>query len=185
MRITPVCNRPWRREFRRPAERVKPPDRRAEVQKLLRTETIPTPDAASWIRRTAALTAVDVVFPCGRTSGLKPIHWPYPAYRKCISLMPASCPRSRRVRWLTVMANASYCIGMSISDGDRWSSIALSFIRDYQPYPRLQPHHDAVREFEKDVCRRSGALPPLPMARTGLFLTLLETIQPGRKLMPR
>src|SRR5207249_2095649 len=51
--------------------------------------------------------------------------------------------------------------------------------------PQLRPSSDVVRDFEAEVCRRFGAAAAVcvPMARTGLFLTLLETIQPGRKVI--
>src|SRR6266704_1237320 len=76
---------------------------------------------------------------------------------------------------------------VSLAMANRWSphpryriyTASASYI------PQLRLSNDAVQGFEAEVCRRfnAAAAVSVPMARTGLFLTLLETIQPGRKVI--
>jgi dTDP-4-amino-4,6-dideoxygalactose transaminase len=51
--------------------------------------------------------------------------------------------------------------------------------------PQLKEINDATEQFELEICRRFhvAAAVCVPMARTGLYLTLLETIQPGHKVI--
>ena len=51
--------------------------------------------------------------------------------------------------------------------------------------PQFKQLPGAIRRFEAEVCRRFdvAAAVCVPMARTGLYLTLLETIQPGQKVI--
>jgi perosamine synthetase len=51
--------------------------------------------------------------------------------------------------------------------------------------PQLKPDIDAINRFEDEICRRFevAAAVCVPMARTGLFLTLSETIPLGRKVI--
>jgi len=49
----------------------------------------------------------------------------------------------------------------------------------------LTRHENAVEQFEAEVCHRFdvAAAVCVPMARSGIYLTLLETIQPGQKVV--
>src|SRR5438105_1415836 len=51
--------------------------------------------------------------------------------------------------------------------------------------PSWNEDRAATSEFEAEICRRFdvAAAVCVPMARTGLYLTLLETIQPGQKVI--
>jgi perosamine synthetase len=51
--------------------------------------------------------------------------------------------------------------------------------------PQFKPVSDATRQFEAEICRQFDVAAAIcvPMARTGLYLTLLETIQPGQKVI--
>lgn len=51
--------------------------------------------------------------------------------------------------------------------------------------PPLKGIKDAIERFEIEICRRFNvaAAVCVPMARTGLYLTLLETIRPGQKII--
>src|SRR6266545_2185087 len=51
--------------------------------------------------------------------------------------------------------------------------------------PHRRETSDAIETFESEVCRRFNvaAAVCVPMARTGLYLTFLETIRPGQKVI--
>ncbi len=51
--------------------------------------------------------------------------------------------------------------------------------------PHLNVSNDAIEEFETAICRRFGiaAAVCVPMARTGVYLTILDTIQFGQKVI--
>jgi len=50
--------------------------------------------------------------------------------------------------------------------------------------PWLKETNDATQQFEEEICRRFNvAAVCVPMARTGIYLTILETIQPGHKVI--
>ena len=71
-------------------------------------------------------------------------------------------------------------------------------MREFSPHPRYRlytsPHSyfsplirtvDAVEQFEAEICRRFSvaAAVCVPMARSGIYLTLLETIRPGQRVV--
>src|SRR5262245_2680094 len=78
------------------------------------------------------------------------------------------------------------------------SSVRLTMQLSWSPHPRyrlyttwrsyastLTRQSDAIERFQNEVCRRFNvrAAVCVPMARTGLFLTLRETVKPGRKVI--
>src|SRR5262245_21577554 len=78
------------------------------------------------------------------------------------------------------------------------SSVRLTMQLSWSPHPRyrlyttwrsyastLASQSAAIERFENEVCRRFNvrAAVCVPMARTGLFLTLREIIRPGRKVI--